>query len=258
MSSVLSEGVPHRIAEIARVRPRGRGFGIKGSAHIVLWPAYDSYNLGVLIGMLYGDGNLIRRSTALQTGKWRIEFCEGDIKLVQEYARLTRKLFNINPTIRNRGTWYEAYYCSRIVYEFMTHVGEHPNGKTTGKLRIPGVARNNSSTLRGFIAGLFSVEGSVRLGSNVRLVMEMLEPVLVRELYVRLKTFGHQPHIYHYLKDEKKMYGLYIFGFKECQAFLSNIGLIGKREKRLTSFLSLRRLATSARKQPGGREIYRM
>jgi hypothetical protein len=88
-----------------KMKPRGKGFGVKGSAHTVLWPKYDDYSLGVLIGMIYGDGNLVKRSTGLRTGKWRIEFCEGDISLVERYARLTRRLFNISPTIRDRGTW---------------------------------------------------------------------------------------------------------------------------------------------------------
>jgi hypothetical protein len=176
------------------MKPRGRGFGVKGSAHTVFWPTYDSYDLGVLTGMLYGDGNLIKRQTGLRTGKWRIELCEGDLGVVRAYRRLTFDLFNVKATIRNRDTWNEAYYCSRIVYEFMTHVGEHPNGKKTGKLRIPEFAKQHSDTLRGFIAGLFSVEGSVTFASNGRLRIEMLEPILIRELYSTLQEFGLQPH----------------------------------------------------------------
>src|SRR5271169_6228098 len=117
------------------MRPRGKGFGVKGSAHTVSWPKYDDYKLGVLIGMTYGDGNLFKRSTGIRTGRWRIEFCEGDILLVKVYTRLTKQLFNVAPTIRDRGTWYEAYYSSRIAYEFLTFVAEHPNGKKTGLLR---------------------------------------------------------------------------------------------------------------------------
>lgn len=135
---------------------------MKGSAHTVFWPKYNDYRLGVLIGMIYGDGNLIKRSTGLRTGKWRVEFCEGDLSLVERYARLTRRLFNVAPTIRDRGTWYEAYYSSRIAYEFLTSVAAHPNGKKTGRLEVPDVAKLYPRTLRGLICGLFSVEGSVK------------------------------------------------------------------------------------------------
>ncbi len=188
--------------------------------------------------MLYGDGNLIKRETALRTGKWRIELCEGDLRVVRAYRKLTLDLFNVKAAIRDRITWYEAYYCSRIVYEFMTHVGEHPNGKKTGRLRVPQFAKQYSDTLRGFIAGLFSVEGSVTFASNVRLQVEMLEPALIRELYSILKKFGLRFKIYHYQKDGKTMHGLRLYGSADCQAFLSKIGPIGKRRKQLTSFLN--------------------
>lgn len=113
--------------------------------------------------------------------------------VVQSYRSLTLALFNVKATIRDRTTWYEAYYCSRIVYEFMTHVGEHPNGKKTGRLRIPEFAKQRSDTLRGFIAGLFSVEGSVTFASNVRLQIQMLEPILIQELYLVLSSSGSDP-----------------------------------------------------------------
>jgi hypothetical protein len=131
------EGVFSEVFVAAKMSPRGEGFGVKGSHHTVLWPNYDDYDLGVLIGMTYGDGNLIKRVTASRTGRWRIEFCEGDISLVRQYALLTKRLFNVAPTIRDRGTWYEAYYSCRIAYEFLTFDAEHPNGKKTGLLKIP-------------------------------------------------------------------------------------------------------------------------
>lgn len=117
------------VVVIAKMKPRGKGFGVKGSSHTVLWPKYDDYRLGILIGMTYGDGNLIKRSTGLRTGRWRVEFCEGDLSLVKRYSSLTKQLFNIAPKIRKRGNWCEAYYSSRISYEFLTFVGEHPNGR---------------------------------------------------------------------------------------------------------------------------------
>lgn len=166
--------------------------------------------------------------------------------VVQSYRSLTLALFNVKATIRDRTTWYEAYYCSRIVYEFMTHVGEHPNGKKTGRLRIPEFAKQHSDTLRGFIAGLFSVEGSVTFASNVKLQIQMLEPILIQELYLVLQQFGLRSKIYHYQKDGKTMYGLCLYGSADCQAFLLKIGLIGKKRKQLTSFLNRNRRGPSS------------
>lgn len=207
------------------------GFGVRGSAHEVFWPNYDSYDLGVLIGMIYGDGNLIRRQEASRTGKWRIEFCEGDLSLVRGYASLTHRLFNVRPTVRDRITWYEAYYRSRIAYDFLTYAAEHPNGKKAGRLAIPGIARKSASTMLGFVGGLFSVEDSAKVNSNARLAMEMLEPGLVQSLYVELRKFGFTPHTYHYPKDGKIMFGLYAYGLKDCSEFLGRVGLFGKEHE---------------------------
>ena len=220
------------------MRPRGKGFGVKGSSHTVLWPKYDDYKLGVLIGMTYGDGNLIKRSTALRTGRWRVEFCEGDLYLVRKYASLTKRLFDLTPRIRDRRTWFEAYYSGRIAYEFLTFVAEHPNGKKTGRLDIPAVARLFSLTLTGFICGLFSVEGSVKDRRYPKLAMEMLEPNLVISVAEELKKLGFNPHTYRYLKDGKRMFGMFLYGREECKRFLEEVVLLGKRRRKLIRFLT--------------------
>ncbi|HYW81826.1 MAG TPA: hypothetical protein VFB30_01125 [Spirochaetia bacterium] len=240
------------------MRPRGKGFGVKGSSHTVLWPKCDDYRLGVLIGMIYGDGNLIKRSTWVRTGRWRVEFCDGDLALVRRCSRLTRQLFNIAPKIRNRGTWYEAYYSSRIAYEFLTSVGEHPNGKKTGLLRIPCVARRYIATLLGLICGLLSVEGSVKDRRYPRLAMEMLEPTLIRSIVEELKKLDFHPHSYHYPKDGNTMFGVYLYGREECGRLLHKVGLMGKRRRKLSRFLTPPPKAGLARKQPGGGLIRRL
>ena len=225
---------------------------MKGSSHTILWPKYDDYRLGVLIGMTYGDGNLIKRSTALRTGRWRVEFCEGDLSLVEKYASLTKRLFNVAPRIRDRRTWYEAYYSSRIAYEFLTFVAEHPNGKKTGLLEIPSVARLYPLTLRGLICGLFSVEGSVKDRRYPRLAMEMLEPKLIESDVEELPRLGFNPHTYRYLKDGKMMFGVFLYGREGCERFLEEVGLMGKRSRKLSRFLTPPPQASLARKQPGG------
>jgi hypothetical protein len=250
--AVHIDGVFSRVVALTKMRPRGNGFGVKGSAHTVRWPSYDDYKLGVLIGMTYGDGNLIKRATASCTGKWRVEFCEGDALLVMRYAQLTKQLFNVAPTVRNRITWHEAYYCCRIAYGFLTFVAEHPNGKKTGRLRIPKVVKLYPLTRLGFICGLFSVEGSVKDRRYPRLAIEMLEPKLLKSVGQQLEILGFKPHPYDYQKGKKKMFGLYIYGREECGRFLVDVGLFGKRARKLSRFLTPPKQAGIARKQPGG------
>ena len=178
--------------------------------------------------------------------------------LVRSYGRLTRQLFNIAPKIRDRGTWYEAYYSSRIAYEFLTFVGEHPNGKKTGRLRIPYIARLYTATLLGLICGLLSVEGSVKDRRYPRLAMEMLEPTLIRSIVEELEKLEFHPHSYNYPKDGKTMFGVFLYGREECGRFLQEVGLIGKRRRKLSRFLTPPLQAGLARKQPGGGLIRRL
>lgn len=224
----------------------------------MLWSRYDDFRLGILIGMTYGDGNLIKRSAGMRTGRWRVEFCEGDLSLVRKYATLTRRLFNLQPRIRNRETWFEMYYSSRIAYEFLTFVGEHPNGKKAGHLRIPEVARLYPETLRGFLCGLFSVEGYVKGGRYLRLTVEMLERRLLWSVADELRKLGFQPHSYAYMKDGKRMFGVYLYGFEDCGRFLDKVGLLGKRRIKLSRFLTTTLQPRLARKQPGGGLVRRM
>lgn len=158
--------------------------------------------------------------------------------LVRRYSRLTKQLFNIAPNIRNRGTWFEAYYSSRIAYEFLTFVGEHPNGKKAGRLGIPYIARLHAATLLGLICGLLSVEGSVKGRRYPRLAMEMLEPTLIRSIVRELRKLDFHPHSYHYLKDGKTMFGVFLYGREECGRFLHEVGLMGKRGRKLSRFLT--------------------
>ena len=151
---------------------------------------------------------------------------------------LTRRLLNLQPTVRQRGNWWDAYYCSRIAYEFLTTVGEHPTGKKLGKLALPEPAHKSKSLLCGFICGLFTVEGSLKLGKYPRITIEMLEPTLIREVSAVLSENSLRPHTYSYAKGRKTMYGAYAYGRDALQSFSSAFGLVGEKGDRLTSFLS--------------------
>lgn len=199
------------------------------------------------MGMLCGDGHIVSRSGAERTGKWRIGFCEGDHKVIAYYVHLTKVLFNLTPTVRKRGNWWDAYYCSRVAYEWFTSVGQHPNGKKLGKLLIPKAVRESQDALCGFTCGLFTVEGSVKTGKYVKITLEMLEPTLVKQVFGVLQSNGISAHLYCYAKQAKTMYGTYIYGAADAQSFLSRFGLIEKKHWKLTNLLSSLEKAASAR-----------
>jgi hypothetical protein len=82
--------------------------------------------------------------------------------------------------------------------------------------------------------------------------MEMLEPKLIHSIAEDLTGLGFSPHSYHYLKDGQTMFGLFLYGRVECARFLKEVGLVGKRRKKLNRFLTPLPQAALARKQPGG------
>ena len=96
MQSVPLEEVLSHVTALTKMTPRARGYGVKGSGNTVFWPSYDNYRLGILVGMVYGDGNLIRRNEGVRTGKWRIEFCEGDAPLVMRLTAAAESPTNIS------------------------------------------------------------------------------------------------------------------------------------------------------------------
>lgn len=214
---------------------------------MVFWPSPVTREVGVLVGMLYGDGHIASRDSALRTGKWLVHFCEGDYGTVREYLRLTGLVFNLRPSVRRRGNWWEAYYCSRVAYEYLTSVAEHPAGRKAGRLHVPAISKETPEVTAGFLRGIFSVEGSVKISSNIRLAIEMLEPELIPGIASMLRSFDLRPHTYRYQKAGKVMYGTYVYGVEEVSSFLERIGLFGKKESKARSFISKMSALASAR-----------
>ncbi len=86
----------------------------------------------------------------------------------------------------------------------------------------------------------------------------MMEPKLIPSIREVLRMRGFNPHLYRYPKNKGEMHGLYLYGRTECDRFLKEIGLLGKRRQKLRRFLRSKTAAPLARKQPGGGIIRRM
>jgi hypothetical protein len=201
-------------------------------------PRAPSEKLAVLYGLVCGDGYLTSYATAARLGKWRIGYAESDPAVVEEYVRLTKEVFGVSPSVSNRKTWYEAYYCSKIVYRFYSRVLGHRTGKKTGSLAIPDSFRHDSRILFGFLRGLFTAEGSIKVERNVRIALEMQEPLLIGQMASIMRNATFHPHLYSYARKGRKVYGLYIYGLDETRLFRRIIGLVGRKGLRLSKVIS--------------------
>jgi hypothetical protein len=182
-------------------------------------PRVPSEKLGVPYGLVCGDRCLTSYATAAKQGKWRIGYAESDPAVVEEYVRLTKELLGVSRSVSNRKTWYEAYYCSKIVYRFYSRVLGHRTGRKTRSLAIPDSFRHNSRILFGFLRGLFTAEGSIKVERNVRIALEMQEPLLIGQMASIMKNASFHPHLYSYARKGRKVYGLYIYGLDETCRF---------------------------------------
>jgi intein/homing endonuclease len=147
-------------------------------------------------------------------------------------------VFGITPSLRNRKRWYEAYYCSKIVYRFYSRILGHRTGKKTGSLKIPDSFRHDSRLLLGFLKGLFTAEGSIKVERNIRIALEMQERLLMRETASILKDATFHPHLYSYARNGRRVYGLYIYGLDEARRFHRMIGFVGRKGLRLSKVIS--------------------
>ncbi len=222
----------------ASIRPRGDGYGVRGSRHIVTLPRNPSEKLAILYGLVCGDGSLMSYESAAKQGKWRIDFAESDPTVVSEYARLTQELFHVSPIVRNRETWFETYYCSKVAYRFYSRVLGHPTGRKTGLLKIPDSFKHRSGLLLGFLRGLFTAEGSIKVERNIRIALEMQERLLVRETASILADADFYPHLYSYSRIGRRVYGLYVDGLDEAKLFHRKIGFVGRKGLRLSKVIS--------------------
>jgi len=222
----------------AGIRLRGEGYGVRGSRHVVTVPRAPSEKLAVLYGLLCGDGSLTSYEAAARHGKWRIDFAESDPEVVVEYVRLTKDVFGVSPSVRNRKRWYEAYYCSKVVYRFYSRVLGHGTGKKTGSLKIPDSFAHDSRLLLAFLRGLFTAEGSIKVETNIRIALEMQEPLLVRQMARVLRAATFHPHLYSYEIKGRKLYGLYVYGLDEARLFDRMIGFVGRKALRLSKVIS--------------------
>jgi hypothetical protein len=176
--------------------------------------------------------------TAARQGKWRIDYAESDPAVIAEYVRLTEDLFGVSPSVRNRKRWYEAYYCSKIIYRFYSRVLEHKTGKKTGTLKIPDPFRHDSRSLFGFLRGLFTAEGSIKVESNIRIALEIQESLLIRQTASIMRKATFHPHLYSYAREGRKVYGLYIYGLDETSLFHRMIGFVGRKRLRLSKVIN--------------------
>lgn len=127
-----------------------------------------TYEDGLLIGFLYGDGSI----TELSDNTTQYGFTFGNEKIQDLMPFVVNKINDItgishNPYKRNRGgnDWYEMSSCHNLLQTYMRNFGVH----TKDKLPDKWYSELSEEFRKGFIDGLFSTDGCVCQNSDITL-----------------------------------------------------------------------------------------
>jgi intein/homing endonuclease len=139
--------------------------------------------LAYLIGILAGDGHISRR---------------GDISIVNnshQYLKNTvapifQKIFQIETGIIKTRNYYELYVSNKVVNHYLSKYVGLPQGKKTGKLRVPSVI-DCKEKKREFISGVFETDGGITFDKYGRysILISSSTPEFLLQLQNILKEF---------------------------------------------------------------------
>jgi hypothetical protein len=74
--------------------------------------------------------------------------------------------------------------------------------------------------------------------SNIRIALEMQEPLLIRQTASIMRNATFHPHLYSYVRESRRVYGLYIYGLDEARLFHRMIGFVGRKGLRLSKVIN--------------------
>ena len=199
-----------------------------------------SFELGYILGVFFGDGNIVASKKSRQ---WRFslitaseEFAVFFANMIRRWAGLETKFYKEPKTkisdidgrkIVSRPQT-RAYVDSKIMVEYLLEISK-------GKKAIPNVCLNDVESLKGFISGFFDSEGSVYLNKSetyngkpyYRLVIKVGNTNLkvIQQLREGIIKLGYHPtSIYRRVRENHKDYFSFcLMRQYEVQQFLSEV-----------------------------------
>jgi len=225
-----------------------------------------NYSLGLLIGFITGDGTLSFNKNKKQTA--HIDLYNEDIKLkkyifihlkqaIKEYNTLNKSLTKnfdlVMPKIKKNSEnsnkiRFSSVRLGRILYEKY-------NFKKETKLEVPEfIFKGKEETVRGYLQGLFTSDGSINVLQNNRIPsisiqLSSISKKLLEDVQILLSNFGIRSKIVKPYKRKKEsfsykgkiykskpLYRLCINGHNTIN-FINQIGFLGyKQEKAYAVF----------------------
>ena len=140
------------------------GFRAFGSSSIIFIPFNMTPKLAYLIGIIFGDGSILKPIKRKAGGYyWIVEiYCNGKHKDI--ILKLVKNIFNYPPVItkdkRRKNSW-KIQINSLIIHRFLNKVVGIPFGKKTGQMPWLNILCKSPEIFMYFLAGLIDSDGHV-------------------------------------------------------------------------------------------------
>ena len=119
-------------------------------------PERMNNELAELVGIHFGDGGIHVRKR--KTYNVTCSFNVNEVELIEEYKRLMKNLFGLEPKSYLRSNCVEFYCCSKLLAYFLNQNFNAPLGRKEN-LMIPPIIKLNTEYLQYFLRGLFKTDG---------------------------------------------------------------------------------------------------
>jgi helicase len=217
--------------------------------HLTSWKQKDKIKfsqdlkpLSHLIGILLGDGNLLKVKSFNQGTTYLISLTSSNEKWLKQYQSLLKK-FGIETKIRPNSKFPELKqisFKSKILGRILHENLGFPIGKKAKIIQIPSFFLKSNELLKEVISGLIDTDGSV---GKDKIEISSISKELLKQIQLLLLRFG----IYSYLEKRKKKpteladfknpsYRLSIFG-KSAIIFKRNFNLLHYKKKKKLKLL---------------------
>jgi len=165
-----------------------------------------------------------------------IQFCNNDMKLIDDYKMAINTFFELNPGITRRGNQFSVRVVSKKVAEFMNNLDENLMEKGIRKIIPSKIMKCKNEDIAFLLRALFDGDGTVvnvkRNGCRVNLVCE--NRTLAEQVSELLLRFGITSSIY----TDNSLFRVDITSNENLLKFYNYIGFVSeKKHNRLEEYL---------------------
>lgn len=228
------------------------------------FPAYDSYDVGLFLGYILGDGSVTNRrfpTVQIAMSARDREDVENLNRIVRSWCTtktevFTRERIATGDLVRPKSPepLATAHWRIRGLADFLRNLGLDKSSAIELR-RVPThVMHGSAECVRGFLSGLISTDGSVGVsGRRIEVSLASVAIRMLQDVQLLLAGFGVRSTIAPYTTrnentKHRPLYKLSISALKSVENFAQNVGIFNRRKReKLSEALIVRKALFGAR-----------